>query len=171
MILPLSVILIDGVLIPLSITFFVLKKRKIAWSVVGLIVVFTFWQGLINYKKRIPDLKGLKADIKISATDLIHEYETNDSSANRKFLGKIVEVSGNIKEIKKDDNGYYIVELSGTSTLYSVRCSIDSAHIQEVAKLVRGSLTTIRGACIGFNKDEMGLGSDVILNRSLIIQK
>ena len=114
---------------------------------------------------------NVKADIKVSAINVIHEYEANDSASNQKYLGKIVEVDGNIKKIEADDKGFYTIVLGDTSSLSSVRCSMDSTHQKDAAKLVAGSSTTVRGSCTGFNKDELGLGSDVILNRCVIISK
>jgi hypothetical protein len=46
---------------------------------------------------------------------------------------------------------------------------MDSTHQKDAAKLVSGSSTTVRGSCTGFNKDDLGLGSDVILNRCVIV--
>jgi hypothetical protein len=47
---------------------------------------------------------------------------------------------------------------------------MDSVHQQDAAKVSVGTSVTVRGACTGFNKDEMGLGSDVILNRCVIVK-
>jgi hypothetical protein len=169
---PLPLKIIAAVLVVLVILLFVLRKRrKFIWLLIIVTVGIGAWYGYKLYNLKNPDLINVKADVKISAVDFIHEYEANDSVSNQKYLGKVVEVSGNIKEIKMDDKGYYTVILGDTGSMSSVRCSMDSVHQKDAAKLVSGSSTTVRGACTGFNKDEMGLGSDVILNRSVIIQK
>jgi hypothetical protein len=53
----------------------------------------------------------------------------------------------------------------------AIRCAIDSVHKDRVTGLINQSSVTIRGACTGYNKDEMGLGSDIILNRCVVINK
>ncbi|MBK5270517.1 MAG: hypothetical protein JJE22_05825 [Bacteroidia bacterium] len=131
---------------------------------------YGIWQGVSEYNRANKDFSNVTADIKIVATDLIQEYETNDSSANKKYLGKIIEISGVIKDIAKDEAGYYTVVLGDTASMSSVRCSMDSVHQQDAARQTIGSSATVRGSCTGFNKDEMGLGSDVILNRCVIVQ-
>jgi hypothetical protein len=172
MMLPLSLKIIIGILLLLAISFLTLKKkRKFIWPLFALTIAVGIWKSIELYNKKNPDYSNVKADVKISAVNFIHEYEANDSSSNQKFLGKVVEVTGNIKEIKMDEKGSYTVILGDTNSMSSVRCSMDSVHQQDAAKLVSGSSTTVRGACTGFNKDEMGLGSDVILNRSVIIQR
>lgn len=132
---------------------------------------FGVWQGLKEYNRTNKDLSTVRPDIKISVVDLIHEYETNDSVSDQKYLGKVIETNGNIKKIEKDEKGYYTVVLGDTNNLSSVRCSMDTVHNEDAAHLTAGSSVILRGACTGFNKDEMGLGSDVILNRCAVIAK
>jgi hypothetical protein len=172
MMLPLSLKIIGATVILLIILLFVWKSgRKFIWFLLVVTIGLGVWQGLKEYNRKNQDLQNVKADIKISAMNLIHEYEANDSASNQKYLGKVVEVDGNIKEVKADEKGFYTVVLGDTSSLSSIRCSMDSTHQKDAAKLGPGSSTTVRGSCTGFNKDELGLGSDVILNRCVIILK
>ena len=91
------------------------------------------WYAYKEYTRTNTDLIKVRADYKISATTIINEYETNDSTANKKYLGKIVELSGNIKDVKKDESGFYTVVLGDTTSLSSVRCSIDTVHQPDAA--------------------------------------
>jgi uncharacterized protein (DUF1330 family) len=153
----------------------ILRKRKPMilplTILVVLSVLFGVWKGLREYNRTNADLGHVKADVKISTTELIHDYETNDSLANQNYLGKVIEINGNIKKIERDEKGYYTVVLGDTAIHSSVRCSVDTVHNADAAELRAGSSTILRGACSGFNKDDMGLGSDVILNRCAIIIK
>ena len=172
MMLPLSLKIIGAAVVLIIILLIVTKKnRGYLWPLFVIALGLGFWQGLKEYNRKNKDLSNVKADIKIAAVDLIREYEGNDSASNKKYLGKIVEVNGNVKKIETDDKGFYTVVLGDTSSLSSLRCSMDSTHQKDAAKLIAGSSTTVRGACTGFNKDELGLGSDVILNRCVIILK
>ena len=149
-----------------------IKKRKFFWIVILMIIAdisFSVWIGFKEYYRTNKDFTNVKADIKISAAELIHEFETSDSIGNIKFSGRIIETTGNIKEINKDESGFYTIVLGDTTSMSSVRCSMDSVHQKDAAMLNIGSSVIIRGACTGFNKDEMGLGSDVILNRCVIV--
>ena len=168
------IIVVIIVLIILLITIIKTKKRGLIWPVVILILLsigFGAWKGLEEYNRTNEDLSTVKADINIPAVDLIREYEANDLAADQKYLGRIVETRGNIKKIEKDEKGYYTVIMGDTSIHSSVRCSMDTTHNEDAAHLTAGSSVTVRGACTGFNKDEIGLGSDVILNRCAIIVK
>jgi hypothetical protein len=165
-----QLLLVMIVLLVLIILLLIFKTKKQRLFLLVLFVAGGGWYGYREYTRTNQDLTNVKADVKIVASALIHEYETNDSAANKKYLGKVIEVDGNVKKVEKDEAGLYTVVLGDTAGLSSVRCSVDTLHRQDAAQLIIGSSAIVRGACTGFNKDEMGLGSDVILNRCVIIQ-
>jgi beta-glucosidase-like glycosyl hydrolase len=75
-----------------------------------------------------------------------------------------------VKDLLKDDRGFYSIVLGDTASMSSVRCSIDSVHSGEAAAIQKGNTIAVKGICSGFNADEM-LGSDVILVRSVVDNK
>jgi hypothetical protein len=60
--------------------------------------------------------------------------------------------------------------LGEAGSMSSVRCSIDSTHSEEAAKVQKGQSLSVKGICSGFMSDEM-LGSDVQLDRCVIAYK
>lgn len=172
--LPIIVILAAlAVLLILLITGIRKKNKKIIGPVIILIIIVTaigVWYGLKEYNRVNQDLSNVKADVKVSAMTLISEYEANDSASNQKYLGKVVEVEGMVKGIEKDELGFYTLILGDTSNLSSVRCAMDTTHHADASISAKGSSVILRGNCTGFRKDDMGLGSDVILNRSVIVK-
>src|SRR6185503_12276727 len=125
---PLILKIIIGIILFLLFLLFVTPKRKGKYILYAIIVFvgLGIWQGLKEYNRKNADLANVKADIKISATDLVHEYEVNDSASNQRYLGKVVEVEGNIKKVETDDNDFYTVVLGDANALSSVRCAMDS---------------------------------------------
>ena len=151
-----------------------MSRKKIIWLIILLVVVGGAWYGYKEFTRTNKDLSKVKADVRITVIRLIHEYESNDSLANIKYLGKIIETDGNIKNIEKDQAGYYTVILGPEETMSSVRCLMDTTHNNDAASLTAGSSIVVRGACTGFKKNELlgeNLGSDVELNRSVIVSK
>src|SRR5260221_9333950 len=73
----------------------IFRKRKIVFLVIILAAGVVGWYGFKEYIRTNKDLENVNADVKISATDLIKEYEKNDSLANIKHLGRIIETNGN----------------------------------------------------------------------------
>lgn len=173
MLIPLSLKILGAILLAIFISFFILKRKKFLWPVLIIVVGLTVWQIIYQWNRSNPDLSKMTPDVKISATALFHDYESNDSLANKKYFGKIIELTGNVKEIKLDEKGYYTVILGNTTNRTSAMCAMDTVHQLDAKKLTTGSSAIIRGACTGFRKDDtgLGLGSDVILNYSVIVQK
>jgi hypothetical protein len=173
--LPLKIITIVIVVLVILLIIAVRKKQKGFARLLTILILlggsFGIWKGLKEYNRTNEDLGSVKADVKITALQFIAEYEANNVAADEKFLGKVVETAGTIKKIEKDEKGYYTIVLGDTTNPSSVRCSMDTTHNADAAQLAAGSSAILRGACTGFNRDEMGLGSDVILNRCAIISR
>jgi hypothetical protein len=151
--------------------FTALSKKKLILLAILLAIAAVGWYLYMQYNRGNKDYKDTTPDFVVSAMELINEYESNDSLAAKKYNGRTIELYGNVKKIEKDEQGFYTVSLADGGNLSSARCSMDTLHKLDAAQLTEGSSVTIRGACTGFNKDEMGLGSDVILNRCAVIQK
>jgi hypothetical protein len=165
----LSWIMILSSLLLLILVLFLFRRKKFIWAIILLAIGAGAWYGFKEYTRSNKDLLYSLPDQRISAASLVKEFEINDSSANRKYLGKVIETDGIVKEVQKDEAGYYTVVLGETGKLSTVRCSMDTAHQQDASRLRVGSSAVMRGSCTGFNKDDMGLGSDVILNFCVIV--
>jgi hypothetical protein len=143
------------------------KKLKIILAIVLVVLIAGGLYAYTEFNRKVKDLKHVKAGFTLDAANLITAFENDEASGNTKFLDKIIAVKGKVKTIEKNDNGYYTVILGDEKMMSSVRCSMDSLHQQDVASIPAGSIITMKGACTGFNKDEL-LGSDVILNRCVV---
>ena len=144
-------------------------KRLMVFLLI-IIVLAGGWYGYKKYTADVPSLTDLKTDASVSAKDLIAAFEKDSASANKQYLGKILEVTGNIKSIEQEEA---IVVLGDNGSSSSVRCSIDSNFVKDIPTLNIGAIISIKGHCTGFNPDQtgMGLGSDVILNRCILPEK
>lgn len=144
-----------------------MKKKKIILGVIAVAVIGGVWFGYGEYSRKVKDLADVNAQITMQSSELIAAFEKNETAANTELLDKIIAVKGNVKEIEKNDHGHYTIVLGDAANMSFVRCSMDSVHIKEITGLKEGSAVTVKGACTGFNADEL-LGSDVILNRCVI---
>lgn len=141
------------------------------WLLLLLVITAAGWYAYKEFTRTHKDLAKVKPDFVLTARALLAEFEANDSAAGKKFNDKIMEVSGLVKKLEKDEQGYYTIVLGDSSSLSAVRCSVDTTHNPDAAAVKENSSVTLRGVCTGFNKDEMGLGADVILNRSVLVNK
>ena len=151
-----------------------MSKKRMIWTFVLIGVVLVAFYIYKEYTRTNKDLSKLKADIKITAVDLIRAFEVSDSTANKNFIDKIIDVTGNVKVLEKDDSGGYTIVLGDIASLSSVRCLVDSNHRSNASLLQQNSTITIRGMCTGFKKNELlgeNLGSDIELTRCVVIKK
>ena len=147
-----------------------MSGKKIAWLTLLLAAVAAGIYGYKEFTRTNKQLINAKPDYTMTASALINDFENDDNMATTRYNGKVLEVSGSVLTVEKDDSGYYTVILGEQGTMSAVRCSIDSTQQANAARIKTGSSVLIRGACTGFNKDEMGLGADVILNRCAVIK-
>jgi hypothetical protein len=145
------------------------RKKVIRYVLLSLLVIIGAAAIYIykEYNRTYKDTAKLKPDYSLAAKDFVKEFESNEQASNTKYWDKVIRVEGMVKEVAKDDKGFYTVVLGDTSSMSSVRCSIDSVHSNIASTVKKGSVVAVKGICSGFNADEM-LGSDVILVRSAI---
>mgnify|MGYP000100100863 CR=1 FL=1 len=148
------------------------RKKIIRYILISLFIIIAAaaWYIYKEYTRTHTDTALLKPDYSFTATELIREFETNEKASNKKFWDKVINVEGLVKEVVKDDKGFYTLALGDTASMSSVRCTIDSVHSNEAAIVQKGSIITVKGICSGFNSDEL-LGADVILVRSVVVKK
>ncbi len=119
-----------------------------------------------EFYRQHDDISNVESAFDMEAVQLIREFTAAEQSANARYLGKALTVSGMVKSIDINE-GLYTVSLGNTTDLASVRCSLDSLHSNEAVSLQVGAQIAVKGYCSGFNADEL-LGSDVILSRCAI---
>lgn len=120
--------------------------------------------------RKSPSMANSPEDFVINTTDLLDEYQTNPADADKKYLGKIILLSGNIKSLENSEKGFYTIVLGDISSTSSVRCSMDNSIALNIPELPVGTAIVLRAECTGYNPDDLGLGADVVLNRGVIIK-
>jgi hypothetical protein len=147
-----------------------MKKRKTLKYALLALAVIAIAGAIYTYKeynRKQLDVANILPKYTIGYNALLNEFIADEKNANAKYLDKVLEINAPVKSVDKDDKGFYTVVLGDSSSMSSIRCSMDSVHNNEAAKLIIGSTIHAKGMCTGFNADEM-LGSDVILNRCTI---
>jgi tRNA_anti-like len=145
------------------------RKKIIKYIVLPLLVILAITAAYIykEYNRAHKDTAKLKPDYSVTATNLLNEFSANEQSSNKKYWDKVLRVEGLVKDVVKDDRGFYSIILGDSASASSVRCSVDSVHSGEAAAVYKGGFIAVKGICSGYNADEL-LGSDVILVRSVV---
>lgn len=92
-----------------------------------------------------------KTDVSIKASELFEEFQRNETTANNRFVDKIIEVKGTVLEIQHSGVRTSL-QLDAGNGAGGVNCSLadSSPNIQVPPK---GSLVIIKGKCSGFLMD------------------
>lgn len=145
------------------------RKKIIRYTLLVLLILVAAVAFYIykEYNRTHKDTASLKPDYTLDATDFIKEFQQNEQASNKKYWDKVIKVQGVVKELIKDERGFYTIVLGDTASMSSVRCTIDSLHSNEAAVVKQQTVIAVKGICSGFNADAM-LGSDIILVRSVV---
>ena len=123
-------------------------KKKLLFFIGILLLAIAGW-GYYLYNKPRTGVEDKQPDITIAATDLYKQYSTDETTANQKYLNKIISVSGIADEVNKTDSMYTIL-LKGDADMGGVSCNLFNTKTITITK---GKTITIKGKCTGFLMD------------------
>ena len=116
--------------------------------------------GYYMYNKPVASLEHKKADVEISALQLMHHYEADEKLSNDNYLGKLLQVNGKVADITLEE-GKAKIQLETESPISFVICELEEGT--ETGALKAGDEVTIKGLCTGYL-------SDVILTQATIVK-
>ena len=141
-------------------------KKRILLAVLLVIIAIAIYV-YREYNRTNVNISSATSSFTLSAPELIMAFTGDELVAGKKYVGKVISVTGMVKIVDKDDRGYYTLSLGDTASTSSVRCSIDSMYTDRAALIKPGMNVIVKGNCTGYNEDEL-LGLDVIVNRCVI---
>jgi hypothetical protein len=143
-------------------------KRRWSLGIAGFLIIATIAiYGLREYYRTNLPMEEMKISERISSTELLNAFTDNDSTANARFLGKVLLVEGPLKTIDLPNK---LISLGNGSPMSSIQCSLENSSVPDARQLKKGDVIVVKGNCTGFNADEL-LGTDVILNRAIVIAR
>ena len=108
------------------------------------------------------NIKGKEAVETISAATLYKAYTNNEKRADKKYTGKVIQLTGEIDEIYSDENDEPVVVLrSKAGNLVSV-VTLESSEEEDITSYQEGDEITLKALC-------SGKLMEVTLNKGLIV--
>ncbi len=123
--------------------------RKNVIFFIAIVLLCLIGRGLFLYYKPRVGIGNAKPDISMQAADLYHQYNANEEAANKKFLNKVIAVTGVVDDVSRQHSACVIL-LKNKNETGGVSCHLfanTNAHIQQ------GETLTIKGRCTGFLMD------------------
>lgn len=134
-------------------------KILIGLVIAGIITAILVWFFVIN--KPHTDYEKAKADFKLTAKELFESYRANKTEAEKKFNGKVVELTGAITRVDQADSLVIVVFVFGEGMFgdEGVRCTMLPKFNDAASVLQPESNVILKGFCSGYND------TDVILEK------
>jgi hypothetical protein len=133
---------------------------KIAIFIVTFIALSAILAALYMFNLKHTDMAKAKPDFVLTATVLQKAFENDETAASKKYINKILEVTGIIASVKPSGNNVISISLVTGSDFSSVNCTFTA--ISDPSKFKPGDEIKLRGEC-------SGLLMDVLLNNCAVI--
>jgi len=108
--------------------------------------------GYALWNKPHENMASSKAASTLEASTLFTEYNADENSANAKYLGKTIAVTGKVKESTQTEGGPAKVTLE-TGDEFAVICELDALSQHPRTSFPVGETITLKGKCDGINLD------------------
>lgn len=135
---------------------------KNALIVVALLALIGVGVGLYLYNKPHKDIAHATPDFELASAQLFADFETDEAAAQARYLDKVVEVNGTVREVSAAEEGGLNVILNTESDFAGVICQFNAEQAEAAAGLQTGQEVTIKGVCTG-------MLMDVVLIRCVLI--
>ena len=122
-----------------------LKKGGLFFLIILLLAVAWIWY---VFNEKYADTTQITPAFSVTALDLIHEFEKNDSLANKKYAEKIMVVSGEVSEVEGVDSTVNIKMADSTSGSYVIFAFQQQDKVL-AEKIKSGDKVSIKGSCSG----------------------
>jgi hypothetical protein len=137
---------------------------KIALFFVTFIALSAILAAIYMYNLKHTDMAKAKPDFVITASALQKAFELDEIAASKKYINKILEVSGKISSIKPADKNVVSISLLTESDISSVICTFPA--VSDPANFTNANEITLRGECSGFLMDVLMNNCAVINNKN-----
>lgn len=131
--------------------------------IIGILILAGGIFGFYLYNKPVADTSDIDASFSLSADELFRQFETNESEANSKYLGKIIEVNGTVREFSIGDSGELNMILASESEMFGINCGLSKGQDAAYKNYKVGDPIKIKGEC-------SGISMDVVLTRCVIVK-
>jgi hypothetical protein len=140
------------------------KKTFITFCIltlIGVAAAFYLWN------KPHQDVENAAA-IKTDAVTLYKVFSTDSFTANKKYIQQVIEVSGTIKSISKNQQNQTVVLIKTDTNAAFINCTLE----QNSNTLRAGQPINIKGICngIGQGDADLGINGDVYLVRCYLVK-
>jgi len=139
-----------------------MKKNILAALVTTLVLAGAAF--ILLQPKSEVDITETPPDIAVNASELYQAFSMDEAAANRRYVGKILEVQGTLRMLSKTKTGTQQLTLHSGDDFGNIVCTLQEKDKQLSARLAPGVRITVKGICTGYL-------FDVVIDQAVILQK
>jgi hypothetical protein len=146
------------------------RKNRTAYLILAVLLLAAAAGGYAyrEFHRTKPGGSELQEERTVTAAALIAEFAKDEPSATASNAGHVLAVEGLLKTTDLADSTRPVIVLTDGSSTTSLRFQLDSSFRADLQGLAPGTALRMKGVCIGFQPDDMGLGADILFDRSVI---
>ncbi|MDD2903335.1 MAG: hypothetical protein PHU44_12965 [Syntrophales bacterium] len=124
-----------------------IKRHLVSFIILSIFILLAI--GSIDTDKDRKKVELQSPSYIISAHELYKHYKNNEVAADEKFKGRVVVVSGRIRNIGKDIMDQPYIVIGGQGFLDGVQCTFTKDQKYLVAQLSKGQYVKVKGEVSG----------------------
>ncbi len=99
--------------------------------------------------------------MQLSAQKLYDAFRTNEAQANKQYLDKAIEMTGEVAEVITNQDGNIVVNFKTNDPLFVINCTFKT----NPGLLKPGQMITFKGICTGYIPD-----ANVVINEGVLVK-
>jgi hypothetical protein len=136
--------------------------RKYIYLAVFLVVCAGAWYAYHEYTRKPATAGDLNADFTLTAEELQKDFESNEDAASKKYMDKVIEVSGTVSGVSTNEKRTDI-SLETPDPMTAITIQVLPDEKEKAARLKEGAKVKLKGICTGKL-------TDIELNKGIIIE-
>ncbi|MCK0160518.1 OB-fold putative lipoprotein [Allomuricauda sp. F6463D] len=127
-------------------------KNKIILVLVAVLIVLGGYIALRMYNKPHVNVAESDPDLVLLSQTLLEDFESDEISANTKYLEQIIQVTGKIQKLGTA-NGNGTITLNNGDSMGSIICHLSGTENKKMVSLREGQEIMVKGICTGYLMD------------------
>ncbi len=121
--------------------------------------------GLYQYYKPVSGLESVTPEFSLDAGTLYNDFLIDENAANEKYLGKVIEITGTVKNSTIAESGKYIVNIDSGDEMSGISCEVNAEKNPSVKDLKNGEQIKVKGVCSGILMDVVLVNCSIEKNK------
>lgn len=122
--------------------------------IASVIAVFKYYKPHRSVQKEEPAFR-------LSVAELVSAFSNDETDANARYAGKVLEVHGTLKEMILNDSTLILL-MGDSSQMTGVSCYLQRDQKDKYTTLIRGEQVRVKGIC-------NGMLLDVVIDKGILL--